>query len=224
LIIQLQSDIPADKLFGTVVTERVIDFVMFFIFIAVAMIGNSGQFMKFMENASLSEDTINLVKIGLAVMVLGIVLLIVLRKQIAKLKIYKKIEPILMGILDGLKSVFAMKKKWGFLLHTLFIWLMYYGMAWIFFKGIPGLEDVPIMSILIIMIAGGLGMIFPAPGGTGSYQYAVVTAFTAMGIGNQLGEFYAGIVWFTQTAMIVLSGAIGYIWITRQRIKKSNKA
>ena len=169
----------------------------------------------------MSDGTINLIKIGLGAMAVGVIGLILLRKQIAKLSIYKKIEPILKGILDGLKSVFAMKRKWGFLLHTLFIWLMYYGMAWIFFKGIPGLEEISIMSILIIMIAGGLGMIFPAPGGTGSYQYAVVTAFTALGIGNQLGEFYAGIVWFTQTGMIVLSGAIGYIWITRQKIRKS---
>jgi glycosyltransferase 2 family protein len=216
------DDIPVDKLFGTVITERVIDFIMLFIFMAIALFGSSAAFLNLMDEASLDASKMKWIWIGGIMAVVGFSALIMLRKRLMSSALGQKIRPFLLGIREGLISVFKMKRKWAFIGHTVFIWLMYYGMSYVVFQGIPGLEDTPPMLILIVMIAGGLGMIFPSPGGIGSYHGATEFAFDILGLGLEIGKVYAAIVWFTQAAMIIITGGIGLAWITIVKVKKRN--
>ena len=43
------DNVPIDKLFGTVIIERVIDFIMLFIFLSIALVGNFDSVLKFFE-------------------------------------------------------------------------------------------------------------------------------------------------------------------------------
>jgi hypothetical protein len=72
------------------------------------------------------------------------------------------------------------------------------------------------------MMAGGFGMVLPAPGGIGSYQLAVQYAFIALGFGGVLGLATANVVWATQTGMIITTGGIGYLFLVAAGLKKGN--
>lgn len=218
------DNIPVDHLLGTVITERVVDFIMLFLFMAVALIGNTGEFMKVIEGTELPESAKFWMTFGLVAGVVGVVGLIVIRKRLLRIKIVKeKIAPFLEGLKDGLKAVFSMKQKARFIVHTLFIWGCYYMMAYVVFLGSPGLENTPVLTVLVIMIAGGWGMIFPAPNGMGTYQWATILAFGFLGLGKEMGHSYAFAVWAIQGSMIISTGLIGFGWISFVKLRK-NKA
>lgn len=226
-VLNQTDDIPVDRLFGTVLSERVVDFIMLFTFMAVAFFTNADAFANLLSNAS-SESSggsggmMLLLYCGLAFLIV-IVLFFVFRNVIITSRIYKKIIHFLLGVKDGLKSVLRMKRKWEFIFHTLFIWAMYFFMAYVVFLSMPSIETIELNKALFIVVAGGLGMVFPAPGGTGSYHYAVKLGFLALGMSGGLGLQFATIVWFTQTLMIILTGGVGLGFLTAFRIRKDKK-
>lgn len=216
------DDIPVDELFGTVISERVIDFAFLMVLTAAAVLGNIPAFAQLLEGAVLPDLT-NLMALGAAG--LGLIgVLIWKRKELLALPFARKIADFLTGVWSGLNSIRHMKQKGRFMAHTFFIWFMYFFMAWVIFKSFDEVQDISILQALFIMVAGGFGMVIPAPGGVGSYQWAVMTGFMALGYGKALGLAVANIIWFTQTAMIVTMGGIAYLYLLVYRLRKDRKA
>lgn len=216
------DDIPVDELFGTVISERVIDFAFLMVLTAAAVLGNIPAFAQLLEGAVVPDLT-NLVALGAAggVLVGGLVWK---RKALLNLPFARKIADFLTGVWSGLNSIRHMKRKGLFMAHTLFIWFMYFFMAWVIFKSFEDVQDITVLQALFIMVAGGFGMVIPAPGGVGSYQWAVMSGFMALGYGKALGLAVANIIWFTQTAMIVTMGGIAYIALLVYRLRKDRGA
>ena len=215
--------VPVDKLIGTVISERIVDFVMLFIFMFFGIALNIDSFLQLMSDAKAGQEDRGYANLMIFAAALGVLVLaiIIFYKKIKKFKFYLKIIRFLLGIREGLKSVFAMKKKGWFIFHTCFIWLMYFLMAFVVFSAIPGLDDVGIPQGLFIVVAGGFGMVFPSPGGTGSYHYAIKLGFLALGMSGELGLKFATIVWFTQTIMVIFTGGIGFIAVTLAKVKRN---
>ncbi len=92
-VLNQTDDIPVDRLFGTVLSERVIDFIMLFTFMAVAFFTNADAFANLLSNAS-SESSggsggmMLLLYCGLAFLIV-IVLFFVFRNVIITSRIYK---------------------------------------------------------------------------------------------------------------------------------------
>ena len=212
------DDIPVDELFGTVVSERLVDFVMLALFMSIAVISNLDAFMKMSENFQLGEGGFPwpIASAG----VFCVVLFFVLRKKIAQTAFGQKVISFFKGVFNGLKSIRKMKNKGAFIAHTIFIWVMYFFMAYVIYKSVPATQNFTVFECLFIMVAGGLGMIIPAPGGIGSYQFAVKLGFQALGHDGDLGFAIANIIWVIQTGMIVITGGIAYIALLAVRLKK----
>ena len=88
-----------------------------------------------------------------------------------------------------------------------------------------GVNDIGILDALWVMVAGGFGMVFPTPGGIGSYQWAVTLGFESIGYEKLIGVAVANVVWITQTSMVIITGALGYLFIivNRLSLKKISK-
>lgn len=212
------DNVPIDKLFGTVIIERVIDFIMLFIFLSIALVSNFDSVLKFFEDIEIPGGSA-LVILLLSLGVLGIgTFAIIKRKSKTKGKnsIYSKILNFLRGIGDGIKSIKSMERRSAFIAHTLFIWLMYFVMSYFLF--IAMVDGIELFQGLWVMVSGGFGMVFPSPGGIGSYQEAVVAGFNSLGFTN-IEDTYAvaNVVWITQTLMLIISGIIGSMIIQRGR-------
>ena len=109
-----------------------------------------------------------------------------------------------------------MERRSAFIAHTLFIWLMYFVMSYFLF--IAMVDGIELFQGLWVMVSGGFGMVFPSPGGIGSYQEAVVAGFNSLGFTN-IEDTYAvaNVVWITQTLMLIIAGIIGSMIIQRGR-------
>jgi glycosyltransferase 2 family protein len=219
------EDIPVDKLFGTVISERVVDFVMLFLFMSVAVLGNLDAFSRLLISAGGGEAAAGSNKL----MIVGIIgisillLLFIFRKRIIQTALFKKAKEFLKGVGEGLKSVLKMRRKGAFIFHTIFIWSMYFAMAYAIFKSMEGSSHLTTLEALFIMVAGGFGMVLPAPGGIGAYHWTVKLAFIALGLSGAIGFTVANVMWLTQTAMIIITGGFGYLALMFYRIRKDRK-
>ena len=210
------DDAPVDRLIGTVITERVVDVLMLLILLTVAFITNFDAVLGLFSSIQIPGGSALFV-LALAMGVFSIGGYAILKRQNNKSKILKFIK----GIGDGVKSVQNMERKIWFILHTLFIWIMYYLMSFVIFISMDGLEDLGFFQGLWVMVSGGFGMLFPSPGGIGSYQGAVMLGFESIGYDKVIGLAVGHVVWLTQTAMLILAGAVGYFHIIIARLKKS---
>ncbi len=111
----------------------------------------------------------------LVLLALGFVTVIVL--LITNTKFRHKVQHLIRGLAEGLKTVFSTKQKGAFLFHTIMIWALYLVMFWVGFFCIPETSSVGIGGVFAGFIAGSLGIIL-VQGGIGVYP-----AFVALIVG-----------------------------------------
>jgi uncharacterized membrane protein YbhN (UPF0104 family) len=182
---------------------------MLFLFMIIALVTNFDAVLTLVSHISLPEGT------TLMILILGAVVLLL--TGIVFVKKSKRIAEFVAGIGDGIKSVMTMKNRTAFILHTFFIWIMYFLMSYVLYSSMKGSSGISIFDSLWVMVSGGFGMVFPAPGGIGSYQWAVTLGFQSLGYDKLVGVAVGNVVWLTQTAMIIFSGALGYILLAAYR-------
>ena len=214
------DDIPVDKLFGTVITERAVDFIMLFLLLSVAVATNYNAVISLFPKMSLPNSS-TLFMLLLAGLVAFTGVLVLMRKgKKSKNSLLLKIYNFIKGIGVGVKSVLKMEKRVEFIAHTLLIWSMYFLMSFALFKSMDEVSGISVFQGIWVMVCGGFGMVFPASGGIGAYQFAVQQGFVSLGFSESIGLAVANVVWLTQTLMLVLYGAVGYFFIQRARNKK----
>lgn len=220
------DDIPVDQLFGTVISERLVDLVLLMVLTLIGVFGNLEAFQGLVTDAQLPsfEQGIPLVVLGV---VIGVAIFI-FRDRLRQWSIVQKAVGFFKGVWSGLGSIRNMQRKGLFMLHTLFIWVMYFMMAWLIFKSISAVAEITVLQAIFIMVAGGFGMVMPAPGGIGAYHWAVMLGFGALGYTQEIGFAVANVIWMTQTTMVIVTGGIAYLalmWygIKRDKVSESLK-
>ena len=133
-----------------------------------------------------------------------------------------------MSLKDGLSSIFKVKQYWGYLLHTLFIWVSYLVMFALPFYAVDGASSVPLSGMLLAFCFGALGISF-TNGGMGAYPL-LIGVTTAYYLENQsvenadaLGYALGMIIWATQTIFLILLGLISLILMPRKYDSKENE-
>ena len=99
------DDIPVDQLFGTVISERVVDFVILIALTTIAIIANIPAFLELLEGAEMPDATNAIAGAGGMLLVLG--LLWLKRKSLLELPFARKVASFLKGIWEGLNSIRA---------------------------------------------------------------------------------------------------------------------
>jgi len=116
------------------------------------------------------------------------------------------------GLLDGIKSILKMKKKWQFIFHTVFIWLMYVLMFYSVTFALPETTNLPVAAIIVGFVVGGLSMAL-TNGGLGSYPVFVASALILYHVDNNPARAFGWIMWTAQTLMVVVFGGLSFIFI-----------
>ena len=86
--------------------------------------------------------------------------------MLTKLKVL--INEKIKGFWEGLKSIWTMKKKWAFMLHTIFIWGSYVCMIWFSSLAFKETADMPVGAIFGAFVVGAFAVAI-MPGGIGLY-------------------------------------------------------
>lgn len=202
------ENVPFQKGFGTIVTERVVDLLMLFIVILIALFSQTDVIMGYLSDQGIGMGaTLALVGVGVAGMFL---FLAFLRRSTSRFSI--RLKDFIKGLLEGILSIFRMEKKWPFVFHTLFIWGAYIFMFWIIKFTV--LETIPLSfgEILVAFVAGAFAM-STTNGGIGLYPIAVSASLGIFGVSSVSGDAFGWIMWIAQTLMIVFFGAISFLII-----------
>ena len=217
--LQQVEKIPFDKLFGTIILERVIDLAILIILILAAFLYKFKEINEFF-NEVFGESSGNIFTNPILLFLIASLLIIfVLRKHIKKLSFYEKIINILIGLKDGFSSLKKIKNKTPFILHTIFIWAMYVLMTYVCFFAINETKDLNLFDGIYITVIGGLGMVVPSQGGIGSYHLAVKLGLVGIGIGVQSALLFAFAVHTAQTLMAIVFGIISSLLLLSHKKK-----
>lgn len=227
-IVSRYEKIPFQKMIGTVVTERALDLLSLFIAFVVAFLLNLDKVAKFKElgiyiRAKESWDNIENPGIyNWSLIVFFIFLIFILyrfRHKISHFKWYQKISNIILGFLEGLKSLFKIKKPFWFVFHSIFIWVAYLLMAWVVFFSLPETSHLGLNVGLVVLVFGSIGIII-IQGGIGIYPWIVAQILLLFDISGTKGYAMGWILWTGQTIMIILSGLISVILLPLLNEKK----
>ena len=226
-VMSRSEKIPVDKLFGTVILERVIDFIFLATIMVVAFLLNINNFFGMFETQLGIEDTaedtggVSFKIIGLAVLLIIGLLFIIFRKRIINHPKFEAVRNFWKGIKEGFASFNKMEHKGAFVAHSIYIWTMYFFMVYICFFSLPETAHLTITDGLFIMVAASLGIVIPAPGGMGSYHYLVTLAMVVLGVEKSIGLSFAFIVHTSQTAMLLTAGLVGLVYFSFAKKRQS---
>ena len=207
--------IPFEKSFGTIVSERIADMVVMLGIIIVTL------FLQFDFIFEKLSDSISIYKIIITA-VLAVIIILILTRTIQKgnSKIILKIKSFVNGLLEGVLSIFKMKKKWLFIFHTLFIWSMYVLMFYATSFSIAETSDIPFAAILVGFIFASFS-IAATNGGIGSYPLAIYAAFSVFNVPEDPSIAFGWIMWTSQTLMIMFFGGISLLYLPLYNRKTS---
>lgn len=206
-IITNYEGVPFEKGFGTIIAERVVDMVVMLGIIAITLVLQFDFIYNFLAERFQPEKIIT----GIAILtVIALAVFFYIKKS--KSKIALKIKTFVNGLLEGVLSVFKMKKKWAYIFHTLFIWGMYVLMFYVTSFCMPELHNLPFGGILIGFIFASF-TIAATNGGIGAYPLAVAAAFGIFGIAQEPAIAFGWIMWTSQTLLIIVFGGLSLLYL-----------
>jgi len=199
--------IPFEKAFGTIVSERVADVIMLLGIIALAFVYQTELLSSYFFKEEDSSTNYTLYALG-AIAILGVFFIWLIQKS--KHPLALKIQSFVLGLIQGIVSIFKMKKKWAFIFHTLFIWVMYVLMFYAVTFALPETTHLPFGAIIVGFVVGGLSMAL-TNGGLGTYPVFVASALTLYGIDENPALAFGWIMWTAQTLMVLVFGGLSFL-------------
>lgn len=219
-VVRKSNKIPFEKGFGSIIAERTVDLVMLGI---IALITLWLQFDKLeifqtkidaFNSGENSCANVTIFAIMGKVVFYGVVagFLAVTALFIFKPTFRKKVITFFRGIFEGVFSIFKMKKKGPFLLHTIFIWAMYPTMFWINFYALDATSGLGLDAALAGFVAGAVAIVL-VQGGIGVYPALVGIVITLYLPGDENGIAAAALAlgwisWAFQNLMIIVLGLL----------------
>ena len=220
------ENIPVNKLFGTIILERTIDFIILVSLICFTFLVEFDAFSQFFTNlfADGEDDPSNIEGFTMAFFSTLLILFLVFKNKLKQTAIYQKIANFLNGVADGFKSIKGIQNKWAFWGHTLFIWIMYYLMTYVCFFAIESTQLLSPIDGLFIMVIGGLGMVAPVQGGIGAYHLVVKIGLMILGISAEAALLFATLVHTCQTLMTLFVGSISLLMLFLSKRKAKSES
>jgi len=204
------ENIPFEKAFGTIVAERIIDVIMLLLIIIAAFFYQFDLLWDLMLT-KIPKNPIYTISLGIGFLVVaggGYYLLIK-----SKNSFFVKIRTFVLGLLEGVKSIYSMQKKWQFIGHTLFIWAMYLLMFYVVCLALPETSSISLGAVITGFVVGALS-IATTNGGLGTYPLGIQQVLILYGIASNPALAFGWLMWTAQNVMILIFGGISMIGIS----------
>lgn len=222
-----KEKIPVDQLIGTVVVERTIDFVSLLTICIIVFFTSSDQLSKFLsESIFLPAQQKILVIFGATWILWVIVFTIIIiamyfafkyRKKLRKIRFFSKMFDVARGIVNGLKTITNLEKKWEFIFHTVFIWINYALMTWVVVFSLKSTSGITFGESIFLLVIGGLAMSAPVQSGFGVFHYTVSRGLVVLkGVPMEDGLAYALLTHESQLIFVAIIGTISFFMMFRK--------
>jgi hypothetical protein len=202
------ENVPFEKGFGTIVTERIIDVIILFACIVLGIYLSPELWNTKSWKFNFNYDPTQIL-IGFLIIFFIIFLIFFLIK---KFSIKNKIYDFVSGLKKGLMSITIMKKKKKFVLHTFFIWMMYFFMTYIIKFSLPETATLEFEPLFIAFIAGAIAL-STTNGGIGVYPLAIAAVLSQYNVSYEIALAFGWIIWTSQSIMILFFGSLSFIFL-----------
>jgi uncharacterized protein (TIRG00374 family) len=208
--------IPVNSLFGTVVTERIIDMLSLFAIMFLIFFIRMDLFSTFVKERIITPwrpvfENLSFLLILLIIVAVIVVIAVgyIFFRRLMRRPSMHKFKAMLGGLVEGLKSIFKMKKNVHFIAYTILIWISYWLNSYLVIIAFPTTSELMTPSDgLLLMAIGSLGWIVPVPGGFGSFHTLVAWGLMMYGIDFDKGVIFATLSHETQLLIMVFFGLI----------------
>lgn len=205
-LLKKYEEVPFDKAFGTIVAERIVDLLIFLLFVCIGVVSQYETIYQFLISKNVSLYTFIYFVIG--AIILGVIFLLIW--IYAEWKIIKLLKEKLSGLIEGMTTIFKMKDKWKYIFHSFFIWFSYLSMFYVAIFALPETSEISFDIVIMGFIFGSLAVGF-SNGGLGAYPFSIALIFSLYGIANDIGTAFGWLVWTSQTILAIVLGLVSYL-------------
>ena len=220
-ILKKTNQIPVSLSIGTVVTERIIDSLVLFFFLTIALLLEFDLIVTYFESI-LSVYYIPLDGILYATltlfMIFSILFFVILRTNKSWSQRIKKMT---LEVLKGILTIKSIQSKSLFLITTTVMWLTYFLMSYMIFFALEETSSLSLTTGFMLLVSGGIALALPVQGGIGTYHAMIAMMLGLYGIENTMALFLATLLHSSQILSIVVFGGISLV-ITLS-IEKNNR-
>lgn len=208
---------------GTVVAERAIDLICLGLLSLTAILMAGHELEMQLRESLLAPIAELMATHALALILAGLAFLMLCAGLIWYLRHKAKsglLRNFILSLLEGLASVFKLRRSWLFLLYTLGIWLMYAAAPVCALLALDlGGENLLELGFFAFVV-GSLARTLPLPGGSaGAYHLAVGQVLIAYGHAAQQALGLASLNHLAQTLLqlgLGLLAALAFIFLSRK--------
>jgi hypothetical protein len=211
--------IPADKLIGTIIIERIIDAITLLLVFGITLVIQPHLYNELIEamfNSKSGEQEKKMAGWLFGLIVLGVIVVIIAAWMLIKKKTMKDLGAVIkmigQRIVMGISSVRRLKRRGMFLFYTLVLWSIYLFGGYIGFMALQDTQHYGIPEAFAVLSAGSVGMI-ASPGGIGAYAYLLQQTMQLYGLSEVIALAFGWILWMAQTAVILIGGIFSFVAI-----------
>ena len=205
-LLKKYENVPFDKAFGTIVAERIVDLLIFFLFVIIGFVSQFDKIYQFLLSQNVSLQALSMAAMVGLIMFFVFVLIWIY----AEWKIILKLKQKMSGLIEGITTIYKMKDKWKYIFHSFFIWFSYFIMFYVSVFALPETTRISFDIVIMGFIFGSLAVGF-SNGGLGAYPFSIALIFSLYGITKDVGTAFGWLVWTSQTILAVLLGLISYV-------------
>ena len=221
-ILSKYEKVPFQKALGTVVTERAIDMLIFFLLFLLMFFTQLGTIREYLDekiypNLVAKFGTLHYSRMiflslgGFLVILAG--LWFAVRKRVMASKTYHKVRDLVIGFWEGLKSLSQVRKPGLFVIYSVVIWVLYFFMLYVIFFCFAETASLSPGAGLSALVLGSVG-IMVTPGGIGLYPAIIQETLLLYGIAKPTGLALGWISWSAQTLMILVLGGASLLLLS----------
>jgi uncharacterized protein (TIRG00374 family) len=222
-----KEKIPVDQLIGTVVVERTVDFISLLIIMIFLIFTSGDQINIFLKESIYLPIQQKVFSVFGVTWILWVILFVLLsvtlflmiryKKNLRKIRFFSKMFDLARGIINGLKTITNLKRKWEFVFHTVFIWINYALMTWVVVFSIESTSSLTFRDSIFLLVIGGLAMSAPVQSGLGAFHYIISRGLLFVkGIPIEDGLVYALLTHESQLIFVAIIGTISFFIIFKK--------
>lgn len=211
--------VPFQIALGTVITERIVDFVLFLLIFVLTLVLEFSNLIGLANELIFDPLQSRLVAVSqspIKMIIVAVVLIVIvgglflLRKKIASI-LKGKFGGIVSGLGEGIGSIRKMDKPFMFILNSVMIWACYFYSLYFCFFALPGTSNLGQSEALTLLLFGTFGVIF-SPGGLGAYPLILSGILINTYHIDEVSAFaLPWLSWASQFVLIVVLGVISLI-------------
>ena len=217
-----QSDnIPIEKSLGTIITERIIDMIIFALLLLSTLIIEQKLLLDYIEkNFNLDfNNLLQLFIIGLVTIIVIVALFFAFKRKIKNNKTLNKTKELVKGFLEGIKSIFKLRNPLLFIFYSLLIWALWILGTFVCFKCLSQTEILNPIQALVTTVLGAFGPMI-TPGGIGLQPAIFAEVLETYTISRPIAYVCGWLSWISSQIGTIVVGLIAFVYFSFKKKKQ----